>query len=199
MIVDRHLAAIGSVPLIFTRSLHLHSLARGVNGFKTHEGMGNLFKSYDMHEETLNLSAPQSAAVEQGVRVLSFIGLSSTGLATVLATPACDTPHLGGSHDASTRRLCRGLLSTMLASSGLQAFKLRLDPHVRLLVGNNCEAQQVSKGIEVELPLDAAKWVAVSALQAVCIAKEACKSAKTIWSEMGLTTTKVEAVCCVFC
>ena len=86
----------------------------------------------------------------------------------------------------------------MLASSGLQAFKLRLDPRVRLLVGNNCEAQQVSKGIEVELPLDAGKWVYVSALQAVCTAKEACKSAKSIWGEMGLTTTKVEAVCFVF-
>ena len=83
----------------------------------------------------------------------------------------------------------------MLASSGLQAFKLRLDPHVRLLVGNNCEAQQVSKGIEVELPLDAGKWVDVSALQAVCTAKEAYTPARTIWSEMGLTTTKVEAVC----
>ena len=87
----------------------------------------------------------------------------------------------------------------MLASSGLQAFKLRLDPHVRLLVGNTCEAQQVSKGTEVELPLDAGKWVDVSALHAVCTAKEACKSARTIWSEMGLTTTKVEAVCFVSC
>ena len=81
-----------------------------------------------MHDDTLKLSAPQSVVVDPGVRVLSFMSLSSTGLALVLAAIACDKPHLGASQYAATRQLCRGLLSTMVASSCLLAFKLRLVP-----------------------------------------------------------------------
>ena len=106
-----------------------------------------LFQQHHIHDATLKLSAPRSAAADTGDRVLPFIGLSSVGMVAAVAHMGCSKEHMGGTRDKATKQLCIGTLTALSASSGLHAFKIRLDPHVRLLVGSHHSAGAVATGI----------------------------------------------------
>ena len=140
----------------------------------------NMLERYDLPPSTIKKYQAQKEKYQDDKRVLPWHGFSSVGMVAALATMGCCKPNLGGVHEVEARKLCLNALSCLILASGLTSWKLRMDPHVRLLASGDGGLVMVSEGLEVEIALLDGGVVDLTAWIAACQAESASKSAKNI-------------------